>query len=78
MDFENQFSNLKNLGKQLEELVKLQNQAHSNLDKETHEKVKQYQIDSNIMLREFKKGNYNSIDDLIKKYTTGDARNSRK
>ena len=67
MEFE--YKNISNLSKQLENLKKLQNKAYSNLDAKTYEKVKQHQIDANEMLREFKKGNYNAVDELIKKYT---------
>ena len=55
MDFSNQFKNIENLNKQLENIVKLQNDAYSKLDEETYAKVKQHQIDANKMLREFQK-----------------------
>ena len=78
MDFSGHFKNIENLSKQLDNLVKLQNDAYAKLDQETYEKVKQYQIDTNQMLREFKKGNFHVIDEMLKKYSTQDARNNRK
>lgn len=69
MDFEKQFENITKLGKQLEQVHKMNNEAYAKLDAKSYEKVKQHQIDANTMMREFKKGNYNAIDDLIKKYT---------
>ena len=68
MDFEKQFENIKNLSKQFDELNQMSNKAYSNLPPETYEKVKQHQIDANTMIREMKKGNFNAIEDLIKKY----------
>jgi len=78
MDFNKQFKNIENLSKQLDNIVEIQNQAYANLDEKTYEKVKQYQIDANKMLKEFRRGNFNAIEDLVQKYTTGNANNSRK
>ncbi len=69
MDFKKQFENINNLGKQVEELNRMNNKAYSSLSPEAYEKVKQHQIDANTMLREFKKGNFNAVEDLITKYT---------
>ena len=77
MDLNEQYKNIENLNKQLEELNKLQNKAYASLDRERYEKVKQHQIDANQMMREFRKGNYNALDNLVKKYTTIDASNNR-
>lgn len=78
MDFKKEFENIENLSKQLDNIVDIQNKTYANLDKKTYEKVKQHQIDSNKMLSEFRKGNFNVIEDLVKKYTTGNAGNNRK
>jgi len=78
MDFTKNFKNIENLSKELDKMVELQNQSYAKLDKKTYEKVKQYQIDSNKMIKEFRKGNFNAIEDLVQKYTTGNANNSRK
>lgn len=77
MDLNEQYKNIENLSKQLDELSKLQNKAYASLDKNSYEKVKQHQIDANEMMREFRKGNYNALDNLVKKYTTTDAGNNR-
>jgi uncharacterized protein (UPF0297 family) len=78
MDFSKQFKSIENLSKQLDKIVEIQNQAYANLDEKTYEKVKQHQIDANKMLKEFRRGNFNVIEDLVEKYTTGNANNSRK
>lgn len=77
MNIKEQLNNIKNLNKQLEEVVKLQNQMYAELDEQTYEKVKQHQIDANKMLREFQKGNFQAVNDLVTKYTDN-ANNSRK
>ncbi len=77
MDLNEQYKNIENLSKQLDELSKLQNKAYASLDKKSYEKVKQHQIDANEMMREFRKGNYNALDNLVKKYTTTDAGSNR-
>jgi hypothetical protein len=68
MDFKKEFDNLENLNKQMEGFNKMINQAYSKLDPESYEKVKQHHIDTNAMIREFRKGNTNAVDNLINKY----------
>jgi len=68
MDFNKIEENINNLSKQLEELNNLTNQAYSNLTPEQYEKVKQHQIDSNKMLKLFREGDMNTLQELINKY----------
>lgn len=68
MDLKDQFKNIESLSKQLDNFKDAFNKAYSNLDAETYEKVKQQHIDANAMIREFRKGNANSLNDLIEKY----------
>tara|TARA_R110002050_G_scaffold165385_3_gene295823 strand:- start:1765 stop:1977 length:213 start_codon:yes stop_codon:yes gene_type:complete len=68
MGFENINKNMDNLSKQLDELKDLQNQAFSQLDKESYDQVKEYHIDINDMMRKFKAGDYKAIDNYLKKY----------
>jgi len=68
MDFNKIEENINNLSKQLEELNNLTNKAYSNLTPEQYEKVKQYQIDTNKMLKLFREGDMNALQELINKY----------
>jgi len=68
MDFNKIEENINNLSKQLEELNDLTNQAYSNLTPEQYEQVKQHQIDTNRMLKLFREGDMNALQELINKY----------
>tara|TARA_R110001632_G_scaffold76073_1_gene172722 strand:- start:20576 stop:20812 length:237 start_codon:yes stop_codon:yes gene_type:complete len=78
MDFKKHFNNIDNLNKQLDELLILQNQAFSKLDKESYAEVKKYHEDINDMMRKFKAGDFKAIDNYLQKYTDINAHNSRK
>lgn len=67
-DFKNDINNISNLAEQLDKIMKLSNQAFSQLTPEQYEKVKDYHSDSNEMVREFKKGNFENLDKFLKKY----------
>lgn len=56
------------LNKALEEFEKKHNKAMASLPPEHYDKVKDYHKDANEMLRQFRKGNYNEVDKLTKKY----------
>jgi len=60
--------NLQNLSANVEQLVKLQNEAYSKLAPEVYEKVKQHQVDINEMMREVKSGNFLEINKFAEKY----------
>jgi predicted transcriptional regulator len=68
MGIEEIAKNLQNLSQQVEELVKLQNDAYSKLQPEVYEKVKQHQVDINEMMREVKSGNFLGINKFTEKY----------
>ena len=68
MDLKDEFKNIENLSKQLENFKEIFNKAYSNLDAETYEKVKEQHIDANTMIREFRKGNSKVLNDLLDKY----------
>ena len=68
MDFNNINKNIKNLSEQLDELQSLQNKAFSQLNEKQYEKVKEYHVDINDMMRKFKSGDFNAIDDYLQKY----------
>ena len=68
MNFEEQNKNLGEITKQLDSLMKLQNEAYSKLPTEVYEKVKEHHIDANKMIEKIKKGDFNSIDELVNKY----------
>ncbi len=78
MDFEKQFKNLTNLGKMLDELNILQNQAFDRLDPETYKHVKQYHIDINEVMRKFKEGDHSALSEYMKKYNKVNADNIKK
>ena len=68
MDYKAQFDNIKSLNKQLEEITMAQNQAYDNLPREIYEKVKEQHLDMNRLIREFKGGNTNALNELVNKY----------
>ena len=68
MDIEEIAKNLQNLSANVEQLVKLQNEAYSKLAPEVYEKVKQHQVDINEMMREVKSGNFLGINKFTEKY----------
>ena len=68
MGIEEIAKNLQNLSANVEELVKLQNEAYSKLAPEVYEKVKQHQVDINEMMREVKSGNFLGINKFVDKY----------
>ena len=68
MDFSKIEENIENLSKQLEELNDLTNKAYSSLTSEQYAKVKEHQLDVNRMLRAFKKGDMDALQELINKY----------
>lgn len=68
MSFENHYKNIENLSKQLDELQSLQNKAFAQLDEFSYEKVKEYHIDINDMMRKFKAGDQKAVDEYLKKY----------
>lgn len=68
MDYKAQFDNIKSLNKQLEEITMAQNQAYDNLPPEIYEKVKEQHLDMNRLMREFKGGNTNALNELVNKY----------
>lgn len=68
MDFNKIEENIANLSKQLEELNDITNKAYSSLTGEQYAKVKQHQIDVNKMLKAFKEGDMNALQNLIDKY----------
>ena len=70
MGIEEIAKNLQNLSQQVEELVKLQNDAYSKLQPEVYEKVKQHHVDINEMMREVKNGNFLGINKFAEKYAS--------
>ena len=56
------------LNKALENFEKQHNKAMASLPPEHYEKVKEYHKDTNAMLKEFRKGNFDAVDKLTKKY----------
>lgn len=68
MDIEEIAKNLQNLSANVEQLVKLQNEAYAKLEPEVYEKVKQHQADINEMMREVKSGNFLGINKFTEKY----------
>ena len=68
MDIEEIAKNLHNLSANVEQLVKLQNEAYAKLEPEVYEKVKQHQVDINEMMREVKSGNFLGINKFTEKY----------
>lgn len=68
MDIEEIAKNLHNLSANVEQLVKLQNEAYAKLEPEVYEKVKQHQTDINEMMREVKSGNFLGINKFTEKY----------
>lgn len=70
MDIEEIAKNLQNLSANVEQLVKLQNEAYSKLAPEVYEKVKQHQADINEMMREVKSGNFLGINKFTEKYAS--------
>ena len=68
MGIEEIAKNLQNLSANVEQLVKLQNEAYSKLAPEVYEKVKQHQTDINEMMREVKSGNFLGINKFTEKY----------
>ena len=68
MDFKPQLENINKLGKQIEQLAQLNNQVMSKLPPEIYEKVKEHHVDTNQMLRDFKKGDINSLLNMVNKY----------
>lgn len=70
MGIEEIAKNLQNLSQQVEDLVKLQNDAYSKLQPEVYEKVKQHHVDINEMMREVKSGNFLGINKFAEKYAS--------
>ena len=68
MGIEEIAKNLQNLSANVDQLVKLQNEAYSKLAPEVYEKVKQHQVDINEMMREVKSGNFLEINKFAEKY----------
>ena len=68
MGIEEIAKNLQNLSANVEQLVKLQNEAYSKLAPEVYEKVKQHQVDINEMMRDVKSGNFLGINKFAEKY----------
>lgn len=68
MGIEEIAKNLQNLSANVEQLVKLQNEAYSKLAPEVYEKVKQHQVDINEMMREVKNGNFLGVNKFVDKY----------
>ena len=68
MDIEKQLKDLENLQKTLDKVMANTNKAFASLDPETYEKVKEYHLDANNCLNNFKKGDYNALDKIIEKY----------
>jgi len=56
------------LDKALDELEKKQNKAFNSLPPEHYAKVKDYHADANKMLKFFRKGEFDALDELTKKY----------
>ena len=67
-NFKEQYENIKNLTKQVEEMTRLQNEAYSNLPPDVYEKVKEQHLDMNSLIREFKNGNTQALNKLVDKY----------
>lgn len=74
----NDNTNIESLGKQLEELQRLQNIAFSQLPAESYKHVKEIHVDVNEMLRKFKAGDNKAIDNYLQKYSKIDASNTSK
>jgi len=56
------------LQKQLDQLMKKQDQAFANMTPEQYEAVKEHHSDAHAMIRKLKNGDYNSLETLINKY----------
>ena len=68
MNFKDINKNIKNLSDQLDQLKLLQNKAFAQLDPESYDKVKEYHIDINDMMRKFKAGDQKAVEEYLKKY----------
>lgn len=69
MDINEQKKKLGELQKQIDNLMKLQDDAFSKLPKEQYAQIEKYHIDANKMVRGMKKGDFEGIQNLLKKYT---------
>ena len=68
MDFKEHKKQIGELQKHVEGLIKLQDQAFTNLPPDQYAKIKGYHADTHKMLRGMKKGDFQGIQDLINKY----------
>lgn len=61
---------VKDLNKQLNTVVEMQNKFYSSLDPKVYEKVKEHHEDINKIMSEFKKGNTKALNELLNKYNS--------
>jgi len=68
MNIEETKKQVNEMQKQIENLIKLQDEALAKLPPEQYQKVQKYHADVHQMLRAMKKGDMDGIQNLLKKY----------
>lgn len=69
MDFNERLKELSKLQENVEAMVDIQNDFYSKMDAETYAQVKEHHEDINKVVDLFKKGDFNSLQTLLNKYT---------